>query len=140
MPNKRSRRRVQHFFCPNCQQRLWRTGKSKYHLHYQNVSEIKQNLNTTRKKATFLAHQNSVYVDRDRWIEEFFCSEHGIVWLLISRQTDGNYSYRAAKERDWQKTGRTLEPRTANPSISEYSHRMSRSIYRQNSYYKNSRK
>lgn len=136
MPNKRSRRQVNHFFCPHCQQRLWRMGSTKYYLHYQSVTDIQQYFKTTRKKATLIANQNSVAVDRDRWIEEFFCSEDSTVWLLISRQADGKLNQSIAKENDWQKTGKTFNPQMPNPSISEYSFRMSRSSSSQNKYYR----
>ncbi|MGD1920394.1 MAG: hypothetical protein ACFCAD_16845 [Pleurocapsa sp.] len=137
MPNKRSsRRRVNHFSCPHCHQRLWRMNSVKYYLHYQNADEIQKNLNITRKKASFLANQRSVYVDCNRWIEEFFCSQHSTIWLLVSRQQDGKLTSVVAKAKDWQKTGKTIDPRLLNPSVSEYSYRMSRSGHSQNKYYK----
>ncbi len=59
------------------------------------------------------------FVDRDRWIEEFFCPEDGKMWLLISRQKDGSLTQTLATEQDWQKTGKTIDPQTINPSVSE---------------------
>lgn len=136
MPNKRSRRgKVNQFFCPYCSSRLWRNGSSKYHLFYRNTAEIQQNLGLTHKKATFLASQSSVYLDRDRWIEEFFCSQHSTVWLLISRQADGSLAQTIAKKEDWQKTTKTIHPNMSNPSVSEFSYCMSRSSSKQNRYY-----
>lgn len=137
MPNKRSRRRkIPHFSCPYCQQRLWRVNSPKYYLFYRNVDEIRQNLQITKKKATFVMKQYSNFVDFNRWIEEFFCPEDGKMWLLISRQKDGSLTQTLAKEQDWQKTSKTIAPHTVNPSVSEYSYRMSRSSKAQNSYYK----
>ena len=136
MPNKRSGRQTHKFFCPYCQQRLWRKGSDKYYLHYQNTAEIQKNLNITRKKATFISSQKPVYVDRNRWIEEFFCNKHSTVWLLISRQQNGKLNSVLADEKDWRKTGKTIDPTNLNPSIGEYSYRMSRSSRSQNQYYK----
>ncbi|MBE9166075.1 hypothetical protein IQ238_00520 [Pleurocapsales cyanobacterium LEGE 06147] len=130
MPNKRSKRkRVQHFFCPLCGMRLWRLGSTKYYLFYQNAAEIRQNLKISAKKASFLATQNSAYIDRNSWIEEFFCTEHGRIWLLLSRQSDGNIVYRPAKKEDWKQTNKTINPTKPNPSVSEFTYRMSRKVY-----------
>lgn len=138
MPNKRSRRRkVQHFSCPYCEQRLWRVGSRKYHLYYQGMAEIRQNLGITRKKAQFLATQSPTCADNDRWIEEFFCSQHSQIWLLLSRQPDGSITQTLARSEHWQKTDKTIDPSISNPSVSEYSYRMSRSGYIQNTYYRN---
>ncbi|MGF1542070.1 MAG: hypothetical protein ACFCU5_16765 [Pleurocapsa sp.] len=136
MPNKRSRRgKVHHFPCPYCQQRLWRVGADKYYLFYQDIADIRENLQLTKKKASLLQGQYPVFVDKNRWIEEFFCPEDGKLWLLISRQADGSLTQTLATEKDWQKTSKTINPHTLNPSISEYSYRMSRSSQSQNRYY-----
>ncbi len=137
MPNKRSRRgKVHHFSCPYCQQRLWRVGSDKYYLFYKNIADLRRNLQLTKKKASLLQGQYSTFVDKNRWIEEFFCAEHGQLWLLIARQPDGNFTQALATEQHWQKTSKTIDPNTSNPSISEYSYRMSRSSRTQNGYYK----
>lgn len=127
MVNKRSKRSTNHKFrCPYCQQRLWRQGSPKFNLFYQGALEIRQNLHLTPKKAGFLAAQNSTCLDTNRWIEEFFCPEHGIMWLLISRQPDGKFIYNIAEERDWRRTNKTINPNTPNPSVSEFTYKMSR--------------
>ncbi|MDJ0897306.1 MAG: hypothetical protein QNJ55_00730 [Xenococcus sp. MO_188.B8] len=126
MPNKRSKRKVvKRFYCPFCEQRLWRTGTSKYYLYYSGVGEIKENTNLSSKKAKLLANTRTTYIDNNKWIEGFFCSEHGALWLLVSVQ-EKVYEYKLAKQKDWLKTGKTLDPENFNPSVSEFTRRMSR--------------
>lgn len=126
MPNKRSRRnKVQKYYCSFCDERLWRLGTTKYNLFYQDAAEIKQHTGISGRKARLLAIQNSTYLDPNRWIEAFCCSEHGTMWLLVSR-TEAGYEYRQATEADWRKTSKTVDPRLFNPSVSEFSQRMSR--------------
>ncbi|WP_254658109.1 hypothetical protein [Pleurocapsa sp. PCC 7327] len=95
-------------------------------MFYQDISELKKNLGITRKKASFLATQNSAYVDRNAWLEEFFCEEHGTIWMRLSRQADGTLAAIPAKRSDWQSTTRTINPEIPNPSVSEFSYHMSR--------------
>ncbi len=126
MPNKRSRRKkVQNFCCTYCERRLWRLGSSKHHLFYREASEIKQHLNIPRKNAIFLAAKG-VYIDHNSWIEEFFCGDHGKMWLLVSKQADGSLAAVLPSHKDWSRTTGTLNPDTPNPSVSEFSYRMSR--------------
>jgi hypothetical protein len=130
MANKRSKRKkIKHFLCPLCENRLWRLGSPKYHIFYKNAGEIRKNLKISAKKASFLAAQNSAYVDPSSWIEEFFCTEHGKMWLLLARQSDENILYRLAKREDWERTNKTIDPTTPNPSVSEFTYRMSRQVY-----------
>ena len=136
MPNKRSRRQVHHFHCPYCHNRLWRLGSPKHHLFYRNKAELQQYLGMTHKKAALLNNQKSTHVDDNRWIEEFFCPQHSKIWLLVTRHQDGSLTEKIACERDWQKTVHTIDPNFSNPSVSEFSYRMSRSGYQQNAYYK----
>jgi hypothetical protein len=128
MPNKRSKRgKTQIYSCPFCQQRLWRLGTSKYYLFYQNNTEIRKNLGISAKNAKLLANQNSTYLDKKKWIEAFCCQKHGSLWLLISLQEQG-CDYRLAKEKDWLQTNKTSDPRISNPSVSEFTLRMSRAL------------
>ena len=127
MPNKRSRRKkTQNFHCPYCSRRLWRTGNKKYYLFYQGISEIKNYLNISRKRAMCLACQNNTYVDRDRWVEEFFCEKHYQLWMVLSRDDKGRISARLASDNDWRRTTGTINPDLPNPSVSQFSYRMSR--------------
>lgn len=129
MPNKRSKRgRTKIYCCPFCEQRLWRVGTSKHYLFYSNVNEIKQNLGISSKKAKLLAAQNPIYLDKNKWIEAFCCQKHGSLWLLISLQEEG-YEYRLAKGKDWLQTTKTSDPRTSNPSVGEFTLRMSRALF-----------
>lgn len=132
MPNKRkNRNHTVKFFCPCCEQRLWRLGSPKYYLFYQNVSQIKQQLGITRKKASFIATRNSVYVDRNAWLEEFYCEDHGKMWMKVSKQSDGLLVAIPAKGSDWNGTSNTINPDIPNPSVSEFSYRMSRGVNKQ---------
>lgn len=130
MPNKRSNRsKTKKFFCPFCESRLWRSGSPKYHFFYQDASQIRRNTGISRKKAALIASKNSTYLDMKRWIESFFCTEHGAMWLAIdTRNKDLGYDYRLAKGEDWLQTNKTIDPRTSNPSVSEFTLRMSRKL------------
>lgn len=124
MPGKRSNRKnVQHFCCPYCDRRLWRLGSPKHFIFYSQASEIQQHTNISRKNAAFLANKGT-YVDKNAWIEEFFCGEHGKLWLKLSRNNDG-ISASLAATKDWQQTTRTINPDHPNPSVSEFTYRMS---------------
>lgn len=126
MPNKRSRRKkTAHFFCHLCQERLWRTGTPKYNLVYSNPSDIRKNTGISSKKCRLIVHRHTTYFDTNNWIEGFYCPNHGQVWLLISRQGD-IYKYRPANESDWRQTNNTIDPGNSNPSVSEFTQRMSR--------------
>jgi hypothetical protein len=125
MPNKRSGRKTKKYFCPVCEQRLWRLGTTKYHLFYRNAAEIKQNTGISSTKAKLLAVKNKTYLDTKKWIEGFFCPTHGNLWLLISLQ-EKEYKYRLATEKDWLQTDKTIDTRIPNPSVSEFTLRMSR--------------
>lgn len=126
MPNKRSKRnQVHRFCCIYCERRLWRLGSPKHHLFYREVSEIKQHLNISRKNAIFLAAKG-VYVDHNSWIEEFLCGEHGTMWLLVSKKTDGTLVAAPPSSNDWNRTTGTIDPSIPNPSVSEFTYRMSR--------------
>lgn len=126
MPNKRSKRnKTRKYYCPYCDQRLWRLGQSKHNLFYKNAAEIQANTNLTPKKAKLLSLQSGTYLDTQKWIESFCCPNHGMMWLLISIKEDG-YDYRLAQEKDWLQTDKTIDPRVSNPSVSEFTLRMSR--------------
>lgn len=82
MLNKCQKRKKFQHSCIYCKQRLWRLAGSKHCLHRE-VLEIKQHPNLSRTNVSFLATK-CVYVDNTSWIEEFFCGEHGKMWLLVT--------------------------------------------------------
>lgn len=126
MPNKRRKRaHIQKFSCPYCESRLWRLGGQKHFLYYSNVSEMLRNLDITRKRATLLATQG-IYIDRHTWLEEFFCGEHGKMWLRLHKDEEGALSSKLASDEDWRSSTGTLDPNVPNPSVSEFTYRMSR--------------
>lgn len=127
MANKRSsRKQVQKFYCPSCEARLWRIGSSKYTLFCQGISEIQEGFHLNRKGASLLAAQESSPVNRNTWLEEFLCSQHGKMWLRVTKSPEGLLFTSEAKDRDWKRTTRTFDPNLPNPSVSEYSFRHSR--------------
>lgn len=126
MPGKRSNRnKVKHFHCPYCERRLWRSGSPKHFLYYLEASEIQRNVEMSRKSAMLLANKGE-YVDNKAWIEEFFCGDHGKLWIKISRKKDGTQVTTLATSKDWQQTTHTIQPDMPNPSVSEFTYRMSR--------------
>jgi hypothetical protein len=130
MSNKRSKRaHIQKFHCPYCESRLWRLGGQRHFLYYSNATEILQNLDVTRKRATLIATQGA-YIDRLKWIEEFFCGEHGKLWLRLHQKEEGLIS-KLASDEDWKSSTGTIDPNAPNPSVSEFTYRMSR---RQSNY------
>lgn len=127
MPGKRSRkRRKQKFDCPYCQTKLWRVGSPKHYLYYQEISEVQQRLNISRKKASLLLAQQNTYLDRSSWIEDFVCIHHGSMWLKISQKSDCSTQVSLASSEDWQKSTGSINPNFPNPSVSEFSYSMSR--------------
>ena len=126
MPHKRSRRnKTPKFDCPYCEHRLWRVGSRKYYLFCQGKLEIKNHLGISAKKASFLVSQQDAYVTRNTWIEEFYCQKDGKMWMLVS-DNSGVLSAVPAVDKHWSRTSHTINPDLPNPSVSEYSYRMSR--------------
>lgn len=126
MPGKRSnRKKVQNFCCPYCDRRLWRLGSPKHFLFYTEASEIQQHVNMTRKSALLLANRGA-YIDTNSWVEEFFCGEHGKLWMKLTKNDRGQITSSLATSKDWQQTTRTINPDMPNPSVSEFTYRMSR--------------
>lgn len=134
MPGKRSNRKnVHHFRCPHCDSRLWRSGSPKHFLYYTGAVEIQQHVNMPRQSAVLLAAKG-VYVDRNCWIEDFTCGQHGKMWMKITKKTDGSLIAVLATSRDWQRTTHTIQPETPNPSVGEYTYKMSRQASTKLSY------
>lgn len=134
MPGKRSKfKNAQRFYCPYCERRLWRLGSPKHFLYYLGASEIQQNVNMPHKSAMFLANKGA-YVDNNSWIEDFFCGDHGKLWLKVTRKTCNNLVTTLATSKDWQQTTHTILPDTPNPSVSEFTYRMSRQAGRKLTY------
>lgn len=124
MANKR--KKTQKFYCPCCQRRLWRVGSPKHYLYYQGTQEIQQGFGLTAQKARFLSAQNEVWVDRQVWLEEFFCEEHGKMWLRLFRSEEGLLWAKPAERKDWQRVSRALDPDRPQCGVSEFTYRASR--------------
>ncbi|WP_250125089.1 hypothetical protein [Chroococcidiopsis sp. CCMEE 29] len=94
MPGKHNKRKnVQRFYCLYCGRRLWRLGGRKHFLFYQGASERQQNV-----------------IDSNSWIEEFFCGEHGKLWMKVTRKADGKLVTTLATRKDWQQLKSYIEP------------------------------
>jgi hypothetical protein len=109
---------------------LFRLGSTKHFLFYKNAEEISNNIGLHIKKAKLLASQG-LFTDRSSWLEEFFCSQHGNLWLVIQTNAKGYLTTRFAEANDWKKTTGTIDPTIANPSVSEFTYRMSRQTHGQ---------
>jgi hypothetical protein len=79
----------------------------------------------SRKSAEFLATKGA-YIDNSSWIEEFFCGEHGKLWMKVTKKAGSIIVATLATSKDWPQTTRTILPDTPNPSVSEFTYRMSR--------------
>ena len=134
MPGKRSNRKcVQRFYCPYCDRRLWRLGSPKHFVFYLDAGEIQRNVSVSRKNAVVLASKGE-YVDNNSWIEEFFCAEHGKLWMKVVKKDEGKLVATLAMSNDWQQTTRTILADGRNPSVSEFSYRMSRQVGKKLAY------
>lgn len=122
--NRRRKRVCAH--CPTCQDLLWRQNSERYYLFALGTNQIQQLTGFSRKKASIYASQNPVFIDRKRWLEEFFCIEHGSIWLLLTQDEDHRVQASIPDPRVWEQTTGTIDPRKPNPSVSEYTFRASR--------------
>ncbi|MBW4698998.1 MAG: hypothetical protein KME03_14075 [Aphanocapsa lilacina HA4352-LM1] len=112
--------------CPSCGERLWRGCGQKHHLFSSSAEQTRELTGITRKKAVLLHTDTTTWVDRSRWIEAFFCPDHGQVWIICTRGDDGQVTGEVAPSRLWLQTTGTIDPSKPNPSVSEFTYRMSR--------------
>jgi hypothetical protein len=127
MPNKRSsRKKIHKFYCPKCETRLWRIGGPKYTLFCQGITEIQKGFNLSHKKASLLSIQEFSPINRNTWLEEFFCSKHGKIWMRITKLPNGLLTCFEATDKDWNRTTCTVDPNIPNSSVSEYTYYHSR--------------
>ncbi len=128
MANKRSRRKqtlkVQ---CPYCEKRLWRMDGDKHYIFYSDKVEIQREMNLSPKKASLVAGEiGNTVVDRKTWLEEFYCSEHGKMWMRLKKIDDQTMETKLASQHDWKRSTKTPNPEQPNPSVSEFTLRMSK--------------
>ena len=91
-------KKVQRFYCAYCDRRLWNLGNQKHFLCYLvECLKIRQNV-----------------ADSNSWLEEFFCGEHGKLWMRVTRKTGGTRVAVLATSRDWQQTRHELQPEILN--------------------------
>jgi hypothetical protein len=126
MPGKRSNRnKIEKFFCPYCEKRLWRLGGPKHYLFLASVNNTRKNSQPPSKPPR-VALEKSDCIDPNQWIEEFFCDEHSKLWMLVYRTTHNRLTAALASKTDWQRSTGTPSLDFDNPSVSEFSIRMSR--------------
>ncbi len=78
-------KKLQQFCCICCGRRLWPLGRSKQYLAYR--EELEQHSNSSSENIDFLSSKGTC-IDHNLWVEEFFCGEHGKMWLLVSKQVN----------------------------------------------------
>jgi hypothetical protein len=126
MPGKRSKRNnIARFTCPNCENCLWRIGSEKHYIVCSDPSDFAHYLDLSRRQVAIAMAQGG-WNERRVWIEEFFCGDHGKMWLLIRNLQCGKAVAKAATEYDWKRSTGTQHPDSFNPSVSEFTQRMSR--------------
>jgi hypothetical protein len=125
MPGKRSsRKKVEQFFCPYCEKRLWRLGGSKHNLFLGSSRPSQQNLQNPSTSSTAL--DKTACIDPNQWLEAFFCSEHSKLWMLVCRTTYNRLAAVLASNTDWQRSTTIPPIDVPNPSVREFSIGMSR--------------
>jgi hypothetical protein len=127
MAERRNRRRKRVVAdCPTCEERLWRVNSERHYLFASGARQMQELSGLTRKKAVLLNCQTHTFVDRRQWLEEFYCNEHGHMWLLLKQDDEGFVSATIPDGNIWSQTTGTIDPRKPNPSVSEFTFRMSR--------------
>ncbi len=111
--------------CCYCGRRLWRCQSDRHYLFAQGAQQLQDALGLSRKNALLYAAQKPTWVDRSRWMEQFFCPEHGHVWLLVNRAEDGETTATYPPREVWAQTTGTFDPDHPNPTVGEYTRRMS---------------
>jgi hypothetical protein len=95
---------------------LWRVGNLKYFLSYTGVLENQRYVRITHKGALLLTTKD-VCVDRNSWIEEFICGEHGTLWMKLNQQADGSLRTSLATTNDWRLVNYKLQPEIPDLSM-----------------------
>ncbi len=129
MPRKRSRFKTRTVLAPcphpNCPHPLRRLNSQRHYVFAEGIEDLMAVYGHSRKKAALLAQAGQV-VSRRLWLEEFFCYQHGRMWLAVHCSEEGKHTVSLPATRLWQRTTGTLDPEHPNPSVGEYTRRMSR--------------
>jgi hypothetical protein len=130
MPGKRSYfRRSLKSECPCCGAYLHRINSQKFRLYADKAEDIESELKVSRAKARQMALQGPVSL-KDTWIEEFYCTDHGRMWLQVRRgQGENGYLTNVPPASVWKRTAQTIDPDHPNTSVSEFTLRNSRGIH-----------
>jgi hypothetical protein len=113
MPGKRARyARAMQLHCPYCEARIYRLNSQRYSL-------VQERAGSHRGRDS-AAHSHC-------WVEEFYCTEDGRMWLLLERvEATGQVRSQLPGPDVWKRTVGTIDPNHTNPSVSEFSLRHSR--------------
>ncbi|MBW4697134.1 MAG: hypothetical protein KME03_04395 [Aphanocapsa lilacina HA4352-LM1] len=106
--------------CPYCGQRVHRLNSQKFYLQPEETADA------DAPDADAAKTQAQKVTPARSWIEEFYCPEHGRLWLHIERLADGAVRSRLPEASEWKKTKLTIDPDHINPSVSAYTLRHSR--------------
>lgn len=130
MPGKRGHyRRSLKSQCPYCGASLHRLNSQKFRLYAEKVEDIELELKISHVRAQQLAVRGPVAL-RDTWIEEFYCTDHGRVWLHVRRvQKDNTYLTSIPSPSVWKRTTQTIDPDHPNTSVSAFTLRNSRGVH-----------
>jgi hypothetical protein len=67
---------------------------------------------------------------KDTWIEEFYCTDHGRMWLQVRRNRDNNsYLTNVPPPSVWKRTAQTIDPDHPNTSVSQFTLQSSRGVH-----------
>ncbi|AGY56696.1 hypothetical protein [Gloeobacter kilaueensis] len=128
MPGKRShyKRRFAPQ-CPDCELQVYRLNSTRHSIYIEGAEAIARALSIPYKRALLIASQGPI-VDRNQWLEEFYCPMHGRVWLQVVRErSSGQIRAQLPDAALWKRSIGTLDPNHPNPSVSEFTLSNSRS-------------
>ena len=119
------RSRKRELFCPkHPDQRINGNGK-KYFLHLLSAGELRSR-GMPSAKAKLIINAYPVLVLSNEWLEELFCPLCGQnTWYHIIRHGRVRHSVRIAPRELWMQVAH-VDPRMANPSVSEFTRRSSK--------------
>jgi len=90
-------------------------GSPKHYLFYLGASEIKKNVSMSRQSAELLASKGA-YVDSS-WIEEFFCGDHGKLWMKVTRKTGSIIVATLATSEDYKQPAQFYQTKSVSKRI-----------------------
>ncbi|MBM5800041.1 MAG: hypothetical protein FJ077_04200 [Cyanobacteria bacterium K_DeepCast_35m_m2_023] len=124
-PRRRGKRQCRPLFCPLHPQQLISGQGKKYFLHCLKAEELVAR-GTSHKTARLLIQHYPVLVLSNEWLEQLYCPKCGSSdWFHIAKLADDRFVVRRAPLELWQQVAH-VAPLSPNPSVSDFSRRMSR--------------